>query len=64
MKTATKKIVAYLKKHGRMSGRDIINDINVDEFDIDEAYNEGAIMQVNAPPNASSFPWWGIRKRR
>lgn len=59
--TTDQKIVSYLKKHGKMSVRDICTDLDVDEVDVDFAETSGAIQSATPPVCASSFPWYAAR---
>jgi len=57
------KIRSYLQDHGRMSARDIMTDLNVDELDIEAAELTGYIAQTGSPCNASSQPWFRASAR-
>ena len=53
-------IVDYLRRKGKMSGRDICEDLGVEEIDLSIAEANGAITRVEPPANASSFPWFDV----
>lgn len=53
-------IVKYLRLHGPMSGRDIVDDLEVDEADVTMAEQEGFIKEVKPPPDGVS-PWYAAR---
>lgn len=60
MNDTSQKIVNYLKKHGKMSGSDIVNDLGVEEWEVDLACRSGYIRRVIPMANASSFQWFDV----
>jgi hypothetical protein len=61
------KIYAYLKKHGKMSGRAIVRDLGLDQVDIEFAEEEDARRgklrwgPVRPVPGGSGT-WYGVKR--
>ena len=57
--TTTEQIVKYLTEKGKMGGRDIAADLDVDELDIDAAVDSKAIVCVEPAPGGPR-PWYAV----
>ncbi len=55
------KIVDYLLQHGRMSGRDITDDLGCRPWDVLLAAHEGCVERC-APEPGGVEPWYRVRK--
>ena len=60
--TTTEQIVKYLTEKGKMSGRDITADLDVDELDIEAAAHSGAIVCVRPAPGGPGS-WYAVAGR-
>lgn len=58
---ATRQIVAYLTKHGKMSGRDIVDALGVEEWDVLDAEEAGAIERAKPTPGGTG-PWYQVSR--
>jgi len=61
-KETANKIVKYLKVRGKMSARDICDDLSVDFDDLAWVWAEGRIAAA-MPPIGASFPWFQRKER-
>jgi len=53
MKKINQKIIDYLRQHGKMSGRDICDDLSIDEVDVILAAQGGSIQSASPEPGGS-----------
>lgn len=51
-------IVSYLREKGKMSAKNIIYDLEVNDEDIDEAFESGEILYASPPHGAATYPWF------
>jgi len=63
LNTPVTRIIEYLRARGPMSGRDIVDDLGVEDVDVMLAEQQGFIKEIK-PPHGGVSPWYVVAQTR